>query len=89
MMEALKSTTMEFKADGTIETTMSMMGKSDTKSGKWSLSADGTKLFSIEKKADGAEKTDTLKIKELTADKLVLLTPDGKGDAIVTMKAVN
>jgi len=90
MMEALKATTMEFKADGSFETTMTMMGKADTKGGKWSLSADGTKLLSTEKKADGVEKTDTLNIKELTADKLVILTPDGKGgDATVTMKAAN
>lgn len=90
MMEALKSTTMEFKADGTFETAMSMMGKSDTKGGKWALSEDGKKLLSTEKKADGVEKTDTLSIKELTAEKLVLLTPDGKGgDATVTMKALN
>ncbi len=90
VMEALKSTTMEFKADGTFETSMTMMGKNDTRAGKWSLSADGTKLLSTDKKADGVEKTDTLSIKELTADKLVLLTPDGKGsEATVTMKAAN
>ncbi len=69
---------------------MAMMGKSETKGGKWSLTADGTKLLSTEKKSDGVEKTDTLSIKELTADKLVLLTPEGNGsDATVTMKALN
>ncbi|MGZ3866655.1 MAG: hypothetical protein ACXVC6_14770 [Bacteroidia bacterium] len=88
IMEAMKSTTMEFKADGSFETSMAMMGKADTKTGKWALTADGKKLLSTEKKSDGAEKTDTLSIKELTADKLVLVTPDGKGgEATVTMKA--
>ena len=78
---------MDFKADGTFETSMTMMGKSDTKGGIWVLSADGTQLLSTEKKEDGTDKTDTLKIKELTAEKLVLITPDGKGgDATVTMK---
>jgi hypothetical protein len=88
IMEAMKSTTMEFKADGSFETSMAMMGKTDTKGGKWSLTADGKKLLSTEKKADGAEKTDTLTIKELTENKLILVTPDGKGgEATVTMKA--
>lgn len=88
MMEAMKGTTMEFKADGTFETAMTMMGKTDTKGGKWALTADGKGLLNTEKKADGVEKTDTLKIKELTENKLVLVTPDGKGgEATVTMKA--
>jgi hypothetical protein len=88
MIEALKSTTMEFKGDGTFETSMAMMGKSDTKGGKWALTADGKGLLNTEKKEDGAEKTDTLKIQELSADKLVLVTPDGRGgEATVTMKA--
>src|SRR5579872_6168696 len=40
MIEALKSTTMEFKEDGSFETSMAMMGKSDKKGGKWTLSED-------------------------------------------------
>jgi hypothetical protein len=87
MMEAIKSTTMEFKADGTSETSMAMMGQSETKKGKWTLTTDGKKLLSTDTKADGGEKTDTIAIKELTADKLVLTGPDGKGGEVtITMK---
>ncbi len=89
MMEAMKSTTMDFKADGIFENSMSMMGKTDTKKGKWSVSADGKKLYTSEMKSDNTEKTDTIAIGSLDNDKLTLIVPDGKGgEMTITMKAI-
>ncbi len=89
IMEAMKTTTMQFNADGTFENSMTMMGKSDTKKGKWTLSADGKKLYSNETKADNSEGKDTLEIRELTSEKLVLIAIDQKNEEmVITMKPI-
>ncbi len=73
-MESMKGVTMEFKADGSAETTMGGPS-STTEKANWSLTADNKKLVISR---DGGKKADTMDIKELTSDKLVFsMGPDG------------
>jgi hypothetical protein len=85
IMEDMKKTTMDYKADGSYETSMSMMGQTNTDKGKWSLSADGKKLITVNDK----QKTDTIDIAELSEEKLVLTGKEKDGSSVtITCKAV-
>ena len=73
-MESMKGVTMEFKADGSAETTMGGSSAAPEKA-NWSLTSDSKKLVISR---DGGKKADTMDIKELSADKLVFsMGPDG------------
>jgi VCBS repeat-containing protein len=85
IMESMKSTTMEYKADGSFEVATSMMGQNQTQKGKYSISADGKKLMSTD---DKQQKTDTMDIAELTNEKLVLSEKAKDGSTVtITCKA--
>ena len=67
-----KDASIEFKADGKYETVG--MG-SGTNTGTYHLSADEKSLISVE---DGSTNSDTVKLVELTAGKLVVADPKGE-----------
>lgn len=72
-LESMKGVTMEFKADGTAESSMGGSKDAPEKS-NWSLSSDNKKIMIAK---DGGKKSDTLNISELTDDKLVFVMGDG------------
>ena len=67
MEEAMKSMEMTFNADGTMETSASMMGQENKDSGKWSLSEDGKTLTT----ETNGNKED-IKVESLDGSKMVL-----------------
>lgn len=81
MMEEMKKSTMEYKADGSYETSMTMMGQSKVENGKYSISEDGKMLITVDEK----QKTDTTTIDEISADKLVLSGNSGGKKMWLTM----
>lgn len=83
MMEEMKKSTFEYKADGNYEASMSAMGKSMTMKGTWKLSEDGKKLIST----DDKQKSDTATIETLTAEKLVIVSNQGGSKATITLVA--
>jgi hypothetical protein len=83
-MESMKGVTMEFKADGTAESSMGGSAGSSEKS-NWSLTSDCKKLIVAR---DGGKKTDTMDITELTQDKLVLGMGGPQGGGAMTWSAV-
>jgi hypothetical protein len=78
IMDDMKKTTMDYKADGSFETSMSMMGQTQVQKGKWALSTDGKKLITT----DDKQKTDTIEIAELTDNKLVLAGKEKDGSSV-------
>ena len=82
-MEDIKKSTLEYKADGTFEASMSMMGQTQNSKGTWSLSADGKKVIII----DDKQKSDTMNVDEITSDKFVSSgSKDGKKTTIVLVQ---
>jgi hypothetical protein len=81
--EMYRTATMEFKNDGTYEQAGGLKNK--IQKGTYSLGADGKSIIS---KHDGADKTDTVVILELTESKMVV-TPKTRStgkDIQLTMK---
>jgi hypothetical protein len=72
VLEAYKTMVLEYKADSTFDRTISFMGESKTKTGKWMLSEDGKKIISIDEKLN----KDTVDIAEVTSEKLVTNSSD-------------
>jgi VCBS repeat-containing protein len=85
MIEGLKSSTLEYRLDGTYETSVSMMGQTQTEKGKYTIADGGKKVITTSDK----QKVDTITISEMTADKMTVTVPDGKGSTVsITYKAV-
>lgn len=68
-MAEMKKSTLEYKADGSFEANIAGMGQVQNVKGTWTLSEDGKKVIIID--AKDKQKSDTMNLDELTADKLV------------------
>lgn len=74
VVEALKSSVKEYKADSTFEMKFSFMGQSQTQKGHWVLQEDKDMKRLIE--TDDKQKKDTMMISNLTADGFTVTSPD-------------
>ncbi len=72
VMEALKNSVIEYKADSTFEMKVSFMGQPQTNKGKWILTADNKKII----QTDDRQKKDTMVISDISADKFTITSPD-------------
>ncbi|HTB07522.1 MAG TPA: hypothetical protein VK806_11270 [Bacteroidia bacterium] len=77
IMEDYKKTTMEYKADGSFELNMAIMGQTQTQKGKWSLTPDGKKLITVDEKKPAPDTVDIT----VAEDKLVLSPKEKDGSA--------
>lgn len=85
MMAQMKNITLEYMADGTYQMSSSMMGQTQTIKGKWSITGNGKKVVLT----DDKQKTDTLDIVEVTAEKLTVSGKDDKDSTYsITYKAI-
>lgn len=84
MLEEMKKTTIEYKADGSYESAMTIMGQSKSEKGTWTISEDGKYIISTNEE----KQTDTNIVGELTPEKLVLVGEDkGKKMSLVLTPA--
>lgn len=72
---------VEFMKEGKMKMTMSFGGKSDSQEGTYKV--EGDKIISTKK---GGDKTDTIIIKTLTADKLIVVDDKDKKEMELTKK---
>jgi len=79
MKEGISKAYMELMADGTY---MGMSPFGQEEKGTWTLSEDGKTLTT---KEEGKDKEETLTVKELSAEKMVLETGEGEKKVTVTM----
>jgi hypothetical protein len=82
VMEALKNSVVEYKADSTFEMKVSFMGQAQTNKGKWALTADNKQII----QTDDRNKKDTMVIVEISSEKFIINSPDKS--VTVTYKAV-
>lgn len=92
MVQAMKQSTLTCNMDGTCEMSSSMMGQTKTDKGKWMLIDDGKKVvLTSDQVPPGSKgpKSDTLNVVELTAEKMTVSGPDGRGGTVsMTYKAI-
>jgi hypothetical protein len=74
IMEALKNSVIEYKADSTFEMKVSFMGQAQTNKGKWILLEDKDSKRLIQ--TDDKQKKDTMIISDISADKFTVTSPD-------------
>ncbi|HTB07521.1 MAG TPA: VCBS domain-containing protein [Bacteroidia bacterium] len=78
MLDGIKGSTLEYRLDGTYESNMTMMGQTQTEKGKYSIADGGKKVITTSDK----QKVDTISITEMTAEKMTVTMPDGKGSTV-------
>lgn len=75
-MPMLEGIRMEFKADGTLNTTA--MGQTQT--GVWAIETDGKTIKTVGKDPSGKEKITLLKIEKISTEGLMLSSPEKPSD---------
>ena len=81
MMAEMKNSTMEYRADGSYSTAMTMMGQTKEEKGTYKISDDGKMLITTDEK----QKADTLAIDELSDAKIILSGNSGGKKMWLTM----
>ncbi len=85
MMDAMKASTFEYKADGNYEASIAGMSEQPMAvKGTWKLSEDSKSLITT----DDKQKTDSMKIETLDAEKLVISTNMSGGGSTATITFV-
>lgn len=85
MMDAMKASTFEYKADGNFEASIAGMSEQPMAvKGTWKLSEDSKKLITT----DDKQKTDSMNIESVDAEKLVVSTNMGGTGSAATITFV-